>query len=157
MDTDRRPEKCYGVEVSSGLTWLPPEYREMLPLHDLRFIKWSLSNYPTENVKTDYPVGIEGRSQANAIFSRDKKDIDRSVPQVCAVDYSPIVYAPAEAKVGTKLLELENEIMDAFKNQKVKPDVLNRYDQYETYNGPAANSVHVDGVQQVNLKEMGRE
>ena len=134
LEKAERPQNCYGVEVSSSLSWLPPEHKKRLFISQMRTVKAILGRYKTELAKRKYDEGVEGRSIANAVFQRDM-GTSPAEPYLCALDYGSILNAPQNVTTGGAMREMMEKILGDFALQKLRHDRIAAYNQLKSVLG----------------------
>lgn len=154
----RRPRECYGVEVSSGLGWVPPPFMKVLPMHrdTVHLVKKILKCYPSELYRRDYIGGFTGRTVSRTVFNRVTQAEHRTDPtlgqytgnpELYALNYSPIVYGAETEKVGHLAKQLMETICESFKKDRVD------YQPLLAYDGPAGRNVAIKRVVEVKPPE----
>lgn len=158
QDKDKRPQHCYGVEVSSGLGWVPPLYLSALPMtHDtVKLVRKILHCYPSETQRRDYIGGFTGRAVSRDVFNRvtqshfeENPNLGRhtKIPKLYTLNYESIVYGPPEEKVGRMIKEMMEKIWTAFRIDRIDSQPLLAYD------GPHGKKVAIKRVVEVKPPE----
>jgi hypothetical protein len=125
MEPDRRPQNCYGPEVSPGINWIGREYMARLSVANMPLVKSVLKNYRTELAKRKYDDGLEGRAVANDVFNRPEPSTGR--PFIWAVDYGRIVRASEDMSVIDAVESLKTEILADHMRRQMRRENLDIY------------------------------